>query len=54
MVYLFLADLDLCRISRIAESQGSSLVEVCGLLIVVTPLVTEHKLKDRRTSVAAA
>ena len=53
-IYLFLTALDLCRISRIAESQGSSLVEVCGLLIVVTALVTEHRLKDRQTSVAEA
>ena len=39
-------------LSLVAESGGSSLVLVCGLLIVVASLTVEHRLEAPQTSVA--
>ena len=34
--------------SRVVVSRGSSLVAVCGLLMAVTSLVAEHRLRAHR------
>ena len=39
-------------LSLVAESGGSSLVLVCGLLIVVASLIVKHRLEATQTSVA--
>ena len=56
-IYLFLAVLGLCcciGFSLVAESEDCSLVEVCGLLIVVASLAAEHRLSGGRPSVVGA
>ena len=45
--YLFLAVLGLCccmGLSLVSASRGYSLIAVCGRLIVVASLVSEHRL----------
>ena len=55
-IYLFLAMLGLCccpGFSLVVASRGHSLVEVCGLLIVVTSLVAKRGLQSTGSVVVA-
>ena len=56
-IYLFLAVLGLlCCVgsSLVAVSRGNSLVEVCGLFIVVASVAAEHGLQGVRAAAVAA
>ena len=55
LIYLAALGLRCCTgFSLVAASQGYSEFAVCGLLIAVAPLISEHRLQGTRASAAEA